>query len=265
MDWEMARKPLLLISVVSAAAVSVLLLISVVGAHTISVPGIDVDYLGYEEGNVVLKGGLNIESGSLSEVSDLDIDLYAYNPDIGSSALLLEAEGVTVKPNGSTEIPIDQKIPFWTLFNIVNGDLTSDGSILHLRVLVSLNYAFGLVSLDADAYATYRLAADGKIISYSFSDPDDYSMVMYISGLHEDLLPDDAVFTITDGSVSIEASIAVGEDGTLVISASSTSGLDYAIDSLRNSDAHAIVKSGTWNDSNTHSFLTMLHYAREIQ
>ncbi len=265
MDTAKARKIPLVLSAATAVAVAAILLFSAIGTDTVSVAGTNISYVGYDGGEVLIEGSIVVKSDAQSDLADATVHLYAYSPDTGKQVLVFEKDGFTVRAHDETSLEICQRIPFWTLFNIINSDLTSDGSVLHMLAEVSFGYAFGLVDVGADARITCRLAADGKHVAYSFSDPDPNSITIYVTGLHGDLLPDGTSITITDGTTSLDASVYVQEDGTMCVSASSDSGLDSAIEDLKDADMQTTVHYGTWDPADNQAFLTALHYARQIQ
>ena len=259
------RKVLLLIPLVTAISVAIILASAILGAFSLSICDANDLEFSYEEGNINVSGSITVESRSLSPVSDADFDFYAFNEDTGASVLLFECNGVEINPRGKTTIPVQQSIPFWALFNIVNDSLTTDGSVLHLRVVASLKYVYGLLDVDTNVSIAYRLSDSGETVSYHFSPMETDTITIWIYGLHNDLKPDDASMIISDGNRTMYVDILNDPDGWFSVKASSAGGLDSAIEDLINGNPLTTTLSGTWNDDNTDALLTALHYARLIQ
>lgn len=265
MDIASIRKIISASSVAAVVTVSIIILVTSAEAfYGVTLEGTEDISIGYSGSTIEVAGNVELESHMHSDIRGVRLELYMCDSSGNSKTLIYSCDSLDVPAGQKILVPLTCSIPFWSLLNTMNENLGSDGSIIYFKICTSLDYVFDFLHIDADMVLSYRLADAGKTVSYSFSPLAEDCFEVYIDDLAKTLVPADMSITVSDASCSVNLSIS-STGNRFTVRAETAGDIDTAIASLIDSDYTVEKVSGTWNEADTDTLLTFLHYMREIQ
>ena len=178
---------------------------------------------------------IDVRSHAMYDLSDLGISVWLRDDINGSKILLMSAGPLDITFGDTVHVNMSQRFFLPTLYLILSDLVSRDGSVLYFEIAASGDYIMGLLGVDVSTVIQVPLAEDGSVLSVATMEDSDTVLSVRISGLRENLHPDDASVTVSTDDVDLTFDLT-DDGGDVLITISSPSGLDGAIGSLTGSD-----------------------------
>ena len=197
-------------------------------------------------------------------LEDLSFQVTLVDEVRGSYQTVISSAPTDIPGNGTGTLTLESHIFAPTLYLVMGDLIERQGSILRFEVTASCGYLLGLADFTLDAVIDVPLAEGDGVVTYGIVENSDDAFEVRIDGLRSTLMPDDSVYILSGGGSSLSVHIR-SSDGSLILSVTSTNGLDAAIATLLGSEGKVFTGSEgpmQVDDEDLDMFLEALNFVR---
>ena len=197
-------------------------------------------------------------------LEDLSFQVTLVDEVRGSYQTVISSAPTDIPGNGTGTLTLESHIFAPTLYLVMGDLIERQGSILRFEVTASCGYLLGLADFTLDAVIDVPLAEGDGGVTYGIVENSDDAFEVRIDGLRSTLMPDDSVYILSGGGSSLSVHIR-SSDGSLILSVTSTNGLDAAIATLLGSEGKVFTGSEgpmQVDDEDLDMFLEALNFVR---